>query len=389
MLHSGQSGRLVWAVVVISVVAASGACSRDLSRSSARDLLQANATLANTTVLGFKEGQLAGSDAQTGAYAALVDEDLGTVSVDSSDPSARTYIFSLTPKGKEQSAAWRRNDGFELPVAKKVVGEVTGITKDSDSEANVEFSWHWEPSFPHIAVVPGSILGKAHFRRYDDGWRVEQVMLERMPKEVTPPSGASPTVTADEALAVLRHEVRYTPERYLIPVGIECIPRDSDENFFAGGGQALTSGKSDVVERGKARWKELKRLTDVGLITLHNLGQQPRPNILFPNVTTKCPNATVDVDAAEISVAPAADTKGWIKAPEGWWVDQHTGIEILKIESVESMSGDGTLAAVVFHWRHTGLTDVGRALGLAEDSTRRLLAKYRGKWGVVEHGVSN
>src|SRR5688572_27121288 len=104
------------------------------------------------------------------------------VSANSADPTGRTYTFALSEKGKAQTTQWRRDgQGIDMPVARKLVREVTGIVQEADGNASGEFTWQWEPTFPHIQVASDLLPGKAHFRRYDDGWRLQEVSLGHSP----------------------------------------------------------------------------------------------------------------------------------------------------------------------------------------------------------------
>lgn len=73
--------------------------------------------------------------------------------------------------------------------ATSVFDGVTGITKvgdnASDNEREVEFTYHYEPTalgkeleeagLPYPRYAPGPRKGTADFKKYDDGWRIENI----------------------------------------------------------------------------------------------------------------------------------------------------------------------------------------------------------------------
>jgi hypothetical protein len=74
----------------------------------------------------------------------------------------------LIPAGSEQSQY------FSVPVARRELVRVTGITKSSGS-AEVEFLWKWLPlNEVGLALYAEALQYKSNvtFRLYDDGWRV-------------------------------------------------------------------------------------------------------------------------------------------------------------------------------------------------------------------------
>lgn len=87
----------------------------------------------------------------------------------------------LTPSGVETvrslvSSQEATKPFINLPVAKRELVSVTGISKDG-SVADVEFTWKWEP----LNEVGGSLYSSdlryksiVGFRKYDDGWRLLQ-----------------------------------------------------------------------------------------------------------------------------------------------------------------------------------------------------------------------
>ena len=112
----------------------------------------------------------------------------------------------LTAKGREAAKASGGTGEDVIPLLKKEVLEITGLTKESESSARAEFTWRAVPTAVGEAFNPTSgtfknlseklrqkvsqptILGNtlklefggakkaaAHFQLYDDGWRVDYI----------------------------------------------------------------------------------------------------------------------------------------------------------------------------------------------------------------------
>lgn len=85
----------------------------------------------------------------------------------------------LTPSGVEAvrtliSADDATKPSFSIPVARRELFGITGISKDGNA-ADVEFSWHWVPLNEIGAALYSSEVpyqSSVGFRKYDDGWRV-------------------------------------------------------------------------------------------------------------------------------------------------------------------------------------------------------------------------
>jgi hypothetical protein len=89
------------------------------------------------------------------------------------------FDLVLTPSGVDAvrtliSADDTSKPSFSIPVAKRELLGVTGISKDGNL-ADVEFTWRWTPLNEIGATLYSSELryeSGAGFRKYDDGWRV-------------------------------------------------------------------------------------------------------------------------------------------------------------------------------------------------------------------------
>jgi hypothetical protein len=142
----------------------------------------------------------------------LVDFKVSSIEYPDSASSPVVVTSSLTEKGRAASRQWQQSgNGWAIPIAKKEVVEVTGLTgSEGDSKtARAEYMWRWQPtevgksfdkSDSAYQNVPASIrsnlggasmadmmrqLGNgvvfdssqtqkasASFRLYDDGWHL-------------------------------------------------------------------------------------------------------------------------------------------------------------------------------------------------------------------------
>lgn len=142
----------------------------------------------------------------------LVDFKVSGIEYPDSASSPVSVNSSLTEKGRAASRQWQRSgEGWAIPIAKKEVVEVTGVTGgEGDSKtARAEYTWRWQPtevgksfdtSDSAYQNVPASIRSKlggasmadmmrqlgngvvfdstqtqkasASFRLFDDGWHL-------------------------------------------------------------------------------------------------------------------------------------------------------------------------------------------------------------------------
>lgn len=83
---------------------------------------------------------------------------------------------------KKALAAGIPATGGEYVVATKQMATVSGISVIDPATRRAEFYWHWiaTPIATKIGVTPPpttAATGTAMFRKYDDGWRVENVEI--------------------------------------------------------------------------------------------------------------------------------------------------------------------------------------------------------------------
>jgi hypothetical protein len=120
--------------------------------------------------------------------------------------------FALTPDGVSASKDWREDPKrpglFRIPLARREFGDITGIVEPAvgaggNTEAQFTWQWTWAPMGVKIADADSTAdtiaklshdygyeisngkptfelhHGRAAFRRYDDGWRVENFDFKR------------------------------------------------------------------------------------------------------------------------------------------------------------------------------------------------------------------
>jgi hypothetical protein len=155
------------------------ACNRDLARSKAKSVLQDHADFATPTSI-----PVAGTiDTRMWLNAGVVEFGTGSGGQLPLGAEGRRYFRSLTFTSAEL-----------LTPLERQVTEVTGITAGSEpAERIVKFKWQYKMIPAEITrytgETPGLRAATAHFRLYDDGWRVERVLSE--PGAATADSRAS------------------------------------------------------------------------------------------------------------------------------------------------------------------------------------------------------
>lgn len=160
------------------------ACSaRDfLTRRLATDLLAASAGLKTPQSFLLRTGIVSGKDYPSPEY--LVLQNHGWISSNTAvcppglvpppcwnivlSPSGAELVGSLIPTDQSEKSS------MSLPVARRELISVTGITKENNS-ADVEFDWKWVPLNEIGEALYSRDLryrSSVGFRKYDDGWRL-------------------------------------------------------------------------------------------------------------------------------------------------------------------------------------------------------------------------
>jgi hypothetical protein len=186
---SGNHGRIrpEWIFCFLTFLTA---CSpRDyLTRRLATDLIAASTEFQTQQRYTLQTGIVSNKDYPSPEY--LVLQHHNWISASSApcpagmSPSPCWDIL-LTPAGVETirtiaSAEEAAKSSVALPVARRELGEVTGIAKGVTA-ADVEFTWKWIPlNEVGAALYSGDLHYKSivGFRQYDDGWR----MLQNTPR---------------------------------------------------------------------------------------------------------------------------------------------------------------------------------------------------------------
>lgn len=101
---------------------------------------------------------------------------------------------SLTEKGKKEAANWEKGnnlwgDNYKIPLAKREVVEVTGISesKSGDNFAQATFKWHFQPiNEIGKAMTKGKDFDRTYdetatFQKFDDGWRIAGISGRGLP----------------------------------------------------------------------------------------------------------------------------------------------------------------------------------------------------------------
>lgn len=162
------------------------ACSpRDyLTRRLATDLISASDAFKTPQQYVLQTGVISNKDYLSPEYIVL--EHHGWIAATSAPCPAGLapppcWNILLTPSGVDTvrtivPADETEKPSFAIPVARRELLSVTGITKQGNS-ADVDFTWRWIPLNEIGAALYSSDLhskSTAAFRDYDDGWRVVQ-----------------------------------------------------------------------------------------------------------------------------------------------------------------------------------------------------------------------
>jgi hypothetical protein len=66
---------------------------------------------------------------------------------------------------------------MKFSYARQRLTRVTGVIDQDSTTTVVDYDWEWTPTPAGVAfsfAVNGGGVGRAIFRKYDDGWRIER-----------------------------------------------------------------------------------------------------------------------------------------------------------------------------------------------------------------------
>ena len=173
-----------FATALISILLATACSPRDfLSRRLAADLISGTDQFKSPQQYVLQTGIISNKDYLSPEY--LVLQHHGWITVTSAPCTGGLtpppcWDVLLSPSGVEavRTAAPEQSaqSSISIPVARRQLQEITGITKDGGS-ADVEFTWKWIP----LNEIGGALYSAdmrykstVGFRNYDDGWRLMQ-----------------------------------------------------------------------------------------------------------------------------------------------------------------------------------------------------------------------
>jgi hypothetical protein len=206
---------------IILLTAGLAACSKDLSRSRATDLIKQHQDFSAAIEVKVPVGNIwwdwRNVDYLDLTYGLKTLKERSILTIRESGQKEgwwnKEYITELTPQGKDLSKSWVPTKGkmpggagfmgqrcyttpgqvepchessgvvYSIMLARKKINEVTGITADPGGKASVaDFNWEWAPTadattFPN-QVPTGAQKGHAAFQLYDDGWRITQIAFQ-------------------------------------------------------------------------------------------------------------------------------------------------------------------------------------------------------------------
>lgn len=182
---SRVSNGLAVSVVMAIVLLSSTGCAAGpppLSKEEATSLLQtanafSEARTQRVPTHGYPGG-CAYMPANTGRDALRA---MGLLSYEPDPPFWRTCSVVFTPAGQQASRSWQKlpdNGGWLVPWATQKFVSVTAVSMDQGSPtATVSFIGEWQPNEfgRQIGALAEQFRGTARFRRFDDGWHLEDV----------------------------------------------------------------------------------------------------------------------------------------------------------------------------------------------------------------------
>ena len=197
------------AILAFSLTCLSGCGSSELSRSRAKSLILDNVAFKPDAIaLDFRVGTgildigPIERDMEKAGLIKIAPQKCRPYNIGyAHDSGADCGELSLTEKGVEISLKWKgspwdngKGMDYEIPVAFRVVKEITGIREEPTIGTVAGFSWGCQPNDLakdyHLDITPpvfmasgarcpenndGSKKSEALFKRYDDGWHLEQI----------------------------------------------------------------------------------------------------------------------------------------------------------------------------------------------------------------------
>jgi hypothetical protein len=178
--------RLRISLILICLCCVAACSPRDfLTRRLAADLIAGSPSFKTTQQFWLRTGVIASKDYASPEYLVLQHRGWITGAAVQCTPNAprsappACWDVALTPLGVETFRDLIPKDAavsqfFSVPVAKRELVEVTGISKEGNF-ADVEFRWKWTPlNEVGAALNAGGVQynSTVAFRHYDDGWRL-------------------------------------------------------------------------------------------------------------------------------------------------------------------------------------------------------------------------
>jgi hypothetical protein len=181
-------GKAILTVLSLAALVAMFACSPRylLMRRLAFDLIAASPAMRASQPLLLRTGLVSNKDYVSTDY--LVLRRYGWISASparcTGDVTPPCWEVALTPAGVSVvksliPSAGNDQELFELPLARRQLLGISGITKEGNS-AEVEFVWRWSGlNEVGTALYPPDLRYKSvvAFRYYDDGWRLAETPI--------------------------------------------------------------------------------------------------------------------------------------------------------------------------------------------------------------------
>ncbi len=192
---------ICFSLLVIAVSFFTYGCGQNLSRSNAGEIISKSEGLPKTIFYYLPVGKVnEGSLTKFGSWnnswndhlrAWKVLQSMGYINVKELGKvrtgflSSNTAEISLSDKGKSIFTHYQKHF-YKMELCKKVMVDVTGISKRDNGAAIVEYSWKYDNIIPIANAVilnnsplRGTNIGQLHkdevwMRKYDNGWRISK-----------------------------------------------------------------------------------------------------------------------------------------------------------------------------------------------------------------------